>query len=101
MPIAQTATQTNSSATEYGSKELLEARARHMEASHISTPYQVNHQPYIVDQALPTFEQALNSNKSLTSSLGEPKNITERRKALSDVLSTLKNSLKVLQRDPE
>jgi dynamin 1-like protein len=43
----------------------------------------------------------VNTNKSLTSSLGEPKNITERRKALQDILKTLKNSLKVLQRDPE
>lgn len=43
----------------------------------------------------------VNTNKHLTSSLGEPRNITERRKALSEVLATLKNSLKVLQRDPE
>lgn len=43
----------------------------------------------------------VNTNKGLTSSLGEPRNITERRKALSEVLQTLKNSLKVLQRDPE
>lgn len=43
----------------------------------------------------------VNTNKHLTSSLGEPRNITERRKALTEVLSTLKNSLKVLQRDPE
>jgi hypothetical protein len=43
----------------------------------------------------------VNTNKALTTSLGEPRNITERRKALSDVLATLKNSLKVLQRDPE
>ena len=33
--------------------------------------------------------------------MGEPPRITERRKALSDVLATLKNSLKVLQRDPD
>jgi hypothetical protein len=33
--------------------------------------------------------------------MGEPARITERRKALSDVLATLKNSLKVLQKDPE
>jgi hypothetical protein len=37
----------------------------------------------------------------LASSLGEPLRITERRKALTDVLNTLKNSLKVLQRDPD
>jgi len=38
----------------------------------------------------------VNTNKSLTSSLGEPRNITERRKALTEVLTTLKNALKVL-----
>lgn len=43
----------------------------------------------------------MNTNKALTSQLGEPKNITERRKALTEVLGTLKNSLKVLQRDPD
>lgn len=43
----------------------------------------------------------VNSNKALSQGMGEPARITERRKALSDVLATLKNSLKVLQRDPE
>lgn len=43
----------------------------------------------------------VNSNKALSSTLGEPARITERRKALTDVLTTLKNSLKVLQRDPD
>jgi vacuolar protein sorting-associated protein 1 len=43
----------------------------------------------------------VNSNQQLASALGEPTRITERRKALTDVLNTLKNSLKVLQRDPE
>ena len=43
----------------------------------------------------------VNQNQNLAASMGEPKSITERRKALSDVLYTLKNSLKVLQRDPE
>lgn len=43
----------------------------------------------------------VNSNKQLAAALGEPARITERRKALTDVLSTLKNSVKVLQRDPE
>jgi len=33
--------------------------------------------------------------------LGEPARITERRVALMAVLTTLKNSLKVLQRDPD
>lgn len=39
---------------------------------------------------------SVNSNPRLTEALGEPKNITERRKAIEGVLSTLKNSLKVL-----
>lgn len=43
----------------------------------------------------------VNTNKGLSSTLGEPARITERRKALSEVLGVLKNSLKVLQRDPE
>lgn len=43
----------------------------------------------------------VNTNKNLSSTLGEPARITERRKALSDVLKVLKDSLKVLQRDPE
>lgn len=43
----------------------------------------------------------VNSNKQLAAALGEPARITERRKALTDVLSTLKNSVKVLQRDPD
>ena len=43
----------------------------------------------------------VNSNKQLSASLGEPARITERRKALSDVQKTMKNALKVLQRDPE
>lgn len=43
----------------------------------------------------------VNTNKALSSTLGEPARITERRKALTEVLTTLKNSLKVLQRDPE
>lgn len=43
----------------------------------------------------------MNSNKALSSTLGEPARITERRKALTEVLTTLKNSLKVLQRDPD
>ena len=43
----------------------------------------------------------VNSNKNLQSSLGEPARITERRKALTAILGTLTNSLKVLQRDPD
>lgn len=43
----------------------------------------------------------VNTNKAFSQTLGEPARITERRKALTEVLNTLKNSLKVLQRDPE
>ena len=38
----------------------------------------------------------VNNNQALASSLGEPARVTERRKALTEVLTTLKNSLKVL-----
>ena len=41
------------------------------------------------------FEQ-INNNKKLSEVLGEPARTTERRKALNDVLDTLKNALKVL-----
>jgi predicted transcriptional regulator len=37
----------------------------------------------------------------MASYMGEPARITERRKALTDVLNTLKHSIKVLQRDPD
>lgn len=37
----------------------------------------------------------------MAQALGEPARITERRNALTAVLKTLKNSLKVLQRDPD
>lgn len=43
----------------------------------------------------------VNSNPHLAQALGEPARITERRNALTAVLKTLKNSLKVLQRDPD
>lgn len=43
----------------------------------------------------------VNQNQALRTSLGEPATVTERRKALNTILGTLKNSLKVLQRDPE
>ena len=43
----------------------------------------------------------INQNKQLQDSLGEPFRITERRKALNAVLDTMKNALKVLQRDPD
>jgi predicted transcriptional regulator len=43
----------------------------------------------------------INTNPAFTKQLGEPKMIQERRKALKTVLATMKNSLKVLQRDPD
>lgn len=43
----------------------------------------------------------VNSNKQLSQGMGEPARITERRKTLTDILTTLRNSLKVLQRDPD
>jgi len=43
----------------------------------------------------------INTNPNFSKSLGEPKMIQERRKALKTVLATMKNSLKVLQRDPD
>ena len=43
----------------------------------------------------------INTNPAFTKQLGEPKMIQERRKALKTVLATIKNSLKVLQRDPD
>ena len=45
--------------------------------------------------------KAINENKMLTDSLGEPQRITERRTMLNALRDTLNNSLKVLQRDPE
>lgn len=44
---------------------------------------------------------AVNNNPNMATALGEPARITERRQALTAVLNTLKNSLKVLQRDPD
>ena len=43
----------------------------------------------------------INDNEKILESLGEPKNITERRKMLQDIIKTLKASLKLLQRDPD
>ena len=43
----------------------------------------------------------INTNPTFTQKLGEPKMIMERRKALKTVLATMKNALKVLQRDPD
>lgn len=43
----------------------------------------------------------VNSNKSLQNVLGEPASITEKREFLQSRLTLLRNSMKVLQRDPE
>jgi len=40
--------------------------------------------------------KAINENKMLTDSLGEPQRVTERRKQLNELRDTLNNSLKVL-----
>jgi len=45
--------------------------------------------------------QRINENEGILDSLGEPKHITERRRTLSEIIRTLKESLKVLQRDPD
>ena len=45
--------------------------------------------------------QKINEDESILESLGEPKHITERRRTLNEIIKTLKESLKVLQRDPE
>lgn len=43
----------------------------------------------------------INENESILEALGEPKHITERRRTLTEIIKTLKDSLKVLQRDPD
>ena len=43
----------------------------------------------------------IQANKSILDALGEPKQIQERRKTLQSIIEVLKNSLKILQRDPE
>lgn len=45
--------------------------------------------------------QKINENDSILDTLGEPKHITERRRTLNEIIKTLKESLKVLQRDPD
>jgi hypothetical protein len=44
---------------------------------------------------------SMNNNKNLTATLGEPAHITERREFLTTRLNLMKNSMKVLQRDPD
>lgn len=43
----------------------------------------------------------INSNERIAGMLGEPPSVTERRKQLSATISTLRNALKVIQRDPD
>jgi len=43
----------------------------------------------------------INNNPKIADTLGEPATVQERRKMLSTMIETLKNSLKLLQRDPE
>ena len=44
---------------------------------------------------------AVNNNPHMSDFLGEPANISERRKHLNDILTSLRNAVKALQRDPE
>jgi vacuolar protein sorting-associated protein 1 len=43
----------------------------------------------------------INSNQRISNMLGEPPSVTERRKNLKNTIDTMRQSLKVLQRDPE
>ena len=43
----------------------------------------------------------INANQSIADCLGEPKQITERRLTLNNLIKTLSDSVKVLTRDPE
>lgn len=43
----------------------------------------------------------INNNPKIADTLGEPATVQERRKMLSTMIETLKNSLKLLQRDPD
>jgi Dynamin GTPase effector domain len=43
----------------------------------------------------------INANQQIAEALGEPKQITDRRKTLQALISTLDQSVKVLTRDPE
>jgi len=45
--------------------------------------------------------QKINENETILDNLGEPKHITERRRTLNEIIRTLRESLKVLQRDPD
>lgn len=43
----------------------------------------------------------VNENDQILDALGEPKQIQERRQTLQGIITTMKNSLKILQRDPD
>ena len=43
----------------------------------------------------------INKNDQLTKQMGEPERVTEERKSLNTTLNTLKQAVKVLQRDPD
>jgi hypothetical protein len=43
----------------------------------------------------------INANQRISNMLGEPPSVTERRKNLKNTIDTMRQSLKVLQRDPE
>ena len=45
--------------------------------------------------------QKINEDEAILDTLGEPKHISERRHTLKEIIRTLQESLKVLQRDPE
>lgn len=46
-------------------------------------------------------QSKINDNEKILETLGEPKNITERRNMLQGMIKSLKESLKLLQRDPD
>lgn len=43
----------------------------------------------------------INENEGLLDALGEPKQVQERRQTLQSIIEVLRNSLKILQRDPD
>lgn len=45
--------------------------------------------------------QKVNENESILDTLCEPRQLSERRRTLNEIIETLKESLKVLQRDPD
>lgn len=63
--MTQTCTLTSSSAAAYDSHELLDERARQLDASSIGVAYQLNRNGQGVDKTWPAFEQPPTSNKDL------------------------------------